>query len=178
MIHDEDRSGAVFPRCAREFSGFPVFFRISRISRSAKVQNFPASFSSSELSAHQMARPGHLRTKAYRSIFSEACVRGLQFPSMSAPPIIQTHKSSPGSSDSLSLCPIFSQARGHRQDRECSTCVATQSTGEHHFSMRQESVLQFIAWSLARCEQLTEGQSPCTLAFTASQSYACREGAE
>ena len=46
--------------------------------------------------------------------------------------------------------PIFSQARGHRQDRAFSTCVATQSTGEHHFSVRQRSVFQFIGWSLAR----------------------------
>ena len=72
----------------------------------------------------------------------------------------------------------FSQACGHRQDRAFSTCVATQSTGEHHFSVRQRSVFQFIGWSLAQCEQLTEGQGPCTLAFTASQSYACREVAE
>ena len=49
---------------------------------------------------------------------------------------------------------------------------------EHHFSVRQRSVLQFIAWSFERYEQLTEGQSPCTLAFTASQSYECREVAE
>ena len=59
----------------------------------------------SELSAHQMARPGHLRTQAYRSIFSQACDHGFQFSSMSGLPIIQTHKSPPGSllSDSLSL---------------------------------------------------------------------------
>ena len=47
----------------------------------------------SELSAHQVARPGHLRSQAHRSIFSKACDHGFQFSSMSAFPIIQTHKS-------------------------------------------------------------------------------------
>ena len=52
-----------------------------------------------------MARPGHLRTQAYRSTISQACDHGFQFSSMSGLPIIQTHKSPPGSllSDSLSL---------------------------------------------------------------------------
>ena len=30
---------------------------------------------------------------------------------------------------------------------------------EHHFSVRKKSVLQFIAWSFARYEQLTEGKA-------------------
>ena len=116
----------------------------------------------SELSAHQMARPGHLRTQAYSSIFShirQACGHGFQFSSMSAFPIIQTpslHQDR------------FSQACGHHQDRGCSTCLQCKVLGEHHFSVMV----------LARCEQLSEGQCPCTLAFTASPSYACREVAE
>ena len=44
-----------------------------------------------------MARPGHLRTQAYRSIFSQACDHGFQFSSMSGLPIIQAHESPPGS---------------------------------------------------------------------------------
>ena len=87
-----------FPHCAREFSGFPSFPGFPGSTRTGGVT--PHS-SPSELSAHQMARPGHFRTQAY----SQACDHGFQFSSMSGLPIIETHKSPPGSllSDSLSL---------------------------------------------------------------------------
>ena len=57
-----------------------------------------------------MARPGHLRTQAYRSLFSQACDHGFQFSSMSGRPIIQTLKSPPGSllSDFLELVGPYS----------------------------------------------------------------------
>ena len=103
-----------------------------------------------------MARPGHLRTQAYRFIFSEACDHGFQFSSMSAFPTIQTHKSPPGSlfSDSLSLLAHIQSSSWPSSGSCIFHLFATHSTGKHHFSARQRSVFQFIGWALARWELL------------------------
>ena len=102
VFHDEDQSGAVFSSLCTGI------FRISRISRFSRISREFAECgvdpALSELSAHQMARPGHLRTQAYRSIFSQACDHGFQFSSMSGLPIIQTHESPSCSHGKSELC--------------------------------------------------------------------------